>query len=272
MAVALVTGASSGIGRACAEHLSRTGFRVYGTSRSGVFPEAGSPSPTYPALLRMEVGSEASVRDAIGAVLEREGRLDVVVNNAGISLAGAVEDTGPDEVRRQMEVNFDGAVRVCRFALPGMRAQGSGCIVNVSSMAGLIGIPYQAFYSASKFALEGFSAALRAEVRPFGVRVVMIRAGDHSTPFTQNRIRVARWDPSPYRSGAERELAVMERDERAGPDPAGVGRLVAEVALGRKRGDAYVAGAPLQRAMFSLRHVLTDRQIAWILRKLYALE
>lgn len=272
MAVALVTGASSGIGRACAERLMRAGFRVYGTSRSGAFPDGGSSPPTYPSLLRMEVSSEDSVRDAVAVVLEREGRLDVVVNNAGISLAGAVEDTGPDEVRRQMEVNFDGTVRVCRLALPAMRAKGAGCIVNVSSMAGLIGIPYQAFYSASKFALEGFSAALRAEVRPFGVRVVMIRAGDHRTPFTQNRIRVARWDASSYRAGAERALAVMERDEQAGPDPEGVGRLVAEVASGKKRGDAYVVGAPLQRAMFSLRHVLTERQIAWILRKLYALE
>jgi NAD(P)-dependent dehydrogenase (short-subunit alcohol dehydrogenase family) len=271
VSVALVTGASSGIGRACAEHLARAGFRVYGTSRNGSPPGELTDVSGAPPLVRMDVTSEASVRDALALVFQRERRIDLIVNSAGMGFAGAVEDTSAEEARRQMEVNFDGTVRVCRLALPGLRAQRSGCIVNVGSMAGFVPIPYQSLYSASKLALEGFSAALRAEVRPFGIRVVMVRPGDHRTPFTRNRVRVAAWNASAYRETAERALAIMERDERDGPGPEGVGRLVVDIGTGRRRGDAYVVGARLQRALFALRHLIPEPQMAWMLRKLYRL-
>jgi NAD(P)-dependent dehydrogenase (short-subunit alcohol dehydrogenase family) len=270
MPVALVTGASSGLGRASADHLARAGFRVYGTSRNGT-PAASYPSVATGSLplVAMDVTNEDSVRDVVRLIEARESRLDVVVNNAGMGIAGAAEDTSADEVRRQMETNFEGAARVCRLTLPRLRAQGSGCIVNVSSMAGLISVPYQSFYSASKFALEGFSAGLREEVRPFGVRVVVVRAGDYRTSFTQNRVRVAGWTASSYRESAERALAIMERDEQAGPDPAGVGRLVADIATGKKGGNAYVVGGAAQRLLFGLRHVLPESAIAWALRQVY---
>src|ERR1700759_1228852 len=190
--VVLVTGASSGIGLACATYLAGRGYRVYGTSRRAGNSQGGSV-----AMLTADVTDDQSVEEAVAAVLEREGRLDIVVNNAGMGIAGPVENTSIEEARRQLEVNFFGAFRVCRAVLPALRSQRSGYIVNIGSIGGLIAIPYQAMYSASKFALEGLSEPLRMEVRPFGVKVVIIEPGDHKTAITENR-RMAETSGSAY--------------------------------------------------------------------------
>ena len=159
--VVLITGSSSGIGRACAELLAARGFRVYGASRRAVEIPLVEP-------ISMDVRDDASVRDAVAQVMAREGRIDIVVNNAGIAIAGAVEDTSIDEAREQFDVNFFGVMRVCRAALPALRNRQAGYIVNIGSIGGLVAIPYQGLYSASKFALEGLSESLRLEMS--GVR------------------------------------------------------------------------------------------------------
>ena len=143
---------------------------------------AGSANVT---MLTADVTDDHSVEQAVATVLDREGRLDIVLNNAGMGIAGPVENTSIEEATRQLEVNFFGAFRVSRAALPAMRSQHSGYIINIGSIGGLMAIPYQAMYSASKFALEGFSEALRMEVRPFGIRVVIIEPGDHKTALTK---------------------------------------------------------------------------------------
>src|SRR5262249_47345713 len=140
--VILITGGSSGIGRCCAEHLTLRGHKVYAASRTGT--------------LVMDVRDDASVCAAVQTIVEREQRIDVVINNAGSGIAGAIEDTSIEEAKQQFEVNLFGPMRVCRAVLPIMRTQRSGLIINVSSIAGLIAVPYQGLYSASKFALEGF--------------------------------------------------------------------------------------------------------------------
>ena len=178
--VALVTGASAGIGASCAAFLAAKGYRVYGGARSAVMAEGVEP-------LILDVTDDVSVARAIETILARESRLDVLVNNAGFGIAGAIEDTSIEEAREQFEVNFFGVLRMCRAVLPVMRRQKSGYIVNIGSIGGLIAIPFQGFYSATKFALEGFSESLRMEVRPFGIQVVLIEPGDHRTAFTQNR-------------------------------------------------------------------------------------
>ncbi len=193
MRVVLVTGASSGIGRACAEFLAGRGYRVYGGSRRLV---AGSVVES----ISMDVGDDASVHAAVSTILAREGRIDILVNNAGIAIAGAVEDTSVEEARDQFDVNFFGVLRVCRAVLPAMREQGAGYIVNIGSIGGLIAIPFQGFYSASKFALEGLSESLRLEVRQFGVHVVLIEPGDHRTGLTDNRRRTAESGINPHLS------------------------------------------------------------------------
>jgi NADP-dependent 3-hydroxy acid dehydrogenase YdfG len=145
--IVLITGASSGIGKACFEHLSSKGFTVYGTSRKANLPPEDG-------LIQMDVRDDESVRRCVDYIVEKEGRIDVVVNNAGIGLAGAVEETSIEEAKNIFETNFFGVHRVCRVVLPIMRRQRSGLIVNISSIMGLIALPFQAFYSATKFALE----------------------------------------------------------------------------------------------------------------------
>jgi short-subunit dehydrogenase len=254
--VILVTGASSGIGRSCAELLAKRGHRVYGASRS--------------AGLRLDVRDEASVNEAVRSILDRERRLDVVINNAGFGIAGAVEETSVEEAKEQFEVNFFGVMRVCRAVLPAMRSQGQGTIVNIGSIGGLIAIPYQGLYSATKFALEGLTESLRLEVRDFGVRVVLIEPGDHRTGFTYNRRSTAKsGGESPYRSLFERAVARMAADEQAGPPPERVAALVVKVIDSRRPRLRYTVGPVPQRAAVWLKRLLPYAAIEAIMRQNY---
>jgi len=176
--VALVTGASTGIGRAIAEQLARDGLRVFGTSRK----EAGTGTGVV-EMLPLDVCADASVRACIDALIERAGRLDVLVNSAGYLLSGAVEETTIEEAKAQAETNFFGTFRVIKAVLPTMRAQKSGHIVNISSLAGIVPLPFWGLYAASKFAVEGMTESLRYEVRPFGIAVSAIEPGYIKTPL-----------------------------------------------------------------------------------------
>ena len=190
--IVLVTGASSGFGRAIAAHLAARGYLVYGTSRSAVMPEeatAPAERSLVPIMIPMDVCVDASVDAAVTHILRRHGRIDVLVNNAGFGIAGAVEDTSADELRRQFDTNVFGVLRVCRAVLPHMRRQGGGRIINVGSLAGLIALPFQGAYSASKFALEALSESLRMETKPYGISVSVIEPGDFRTSFTASRVR-----------------------------------------------------------------------------------
>ncbi len=266
--VILITGASSGFGRATAEYLAGRGYRVFGTSRRAV---SIAPGGAY-ELVTMDVDDGESVERAVAMVLERTGRLDAVVNNAGIGYGGAVEDTSIEEARANLETNFLGAVRVCRAVLPAMRAQGSGTIINVSSVAGQIGIPFQAYYSASKFALEGFSEALRLEVRPFGIRVVIVQPGDARTEFTANRRRtVASLENPAYREVCERALAVMEADERNGFAPERIGPLLERILRSRSPRLRYVIAPAPEAVGLALKRVVPAGLFEWALAKYYRL-
>jgi len=247
--VALVTGASSGIGKACAELLAARGLRVYGTSRQQ------QPNGLFESL-RMDVGDELSVNAAVASIVKREGRLDAVVNNAGIAIAGAIEDTSIAEARDQFEVNFFGVLRVCRAALPVLRDQRSGIIVNIGSIAGLLAVPYQGLYSASKFALEGMTESLRMEVAPFGVRVVVIEPGDHRTPLTENRRRTAGSLSSPvYRDRCDRAVARMAKDEQQGSEPEAAARLLYRVLNLPRPRIRYTVGPASERAAVWLKRL-----------------
>jgi NAD(P)-dependent dehydrogenase (short-subunit alcohol dehydrogenase family) len=263
--VVLVTGASSGIGLACATHLAGRGYRVYGTSRRAGTGQAGSV-----AMLVADVTDDHSVERAVAAVLEREGRLDIVVNNAGMGIAGPVENTSIEAAKRQLEVNFFGAFRVCRAVLPAMRSQGAGYIVNIGSIGGLIAIPYQAMYSASKFALEGLSESLRMEVRPFGVKVVIIEPGDHKTALTQNRQLVSA-NLDAYRPSFEAALAQTARDEQSGPGPEHVARLLYRVVNNHSPRLRYTIGPAPQRAVVWLKRLAPYSIVEYSMRTYYHL-
>jgi NAD(P)-dependent dehydrogenase (short-subunit alcohol dehydrogenase family) len=264
--VVLVTGASSGIGRCCAAFLSERGYRVYGASRS-----AGTAACEHGVIpLPMDVASDASVLETVTAVLEREGRLDAVVNNAGIAIAGAVEDTSIEEAKRLFDVNFFGVLRVCRAVLPAMRAQGAGCIINIGSIAGLLALPYQALYSASKFALEGLTESLRLEARSFGIRVVLIEPGDHRTGLTQNRrMAEASEKDSVYYTRVQRAVNRMARDEQTGPEPDRVARLAYRIMNTRNPRLRYPVGPATQRAAVWLKRMMPYAVVEKVMTRYY---
>jgi NAD(P)-dependent dehydrogenase (short-subunit alcohol dehydrogenase family) len=274
--VVLITGASSGIGQACAEHLARRGFRVYGTSRRAL-PLAAAPGPTSgpPAqfqLIPMDVASDESVEQGVQWIVAREGRLDVVVNNAGFGLAGSVEDTGLEEAKAQMEANFFGVVRLCHAALPIMRQQGGGYLVNISSVSGLIGIAFQGFYSASKFAVEGLAESLRGEVRPYGIQVVLIEPGDFHTNFTSNRRKTrAAQLGSVYATRFARALSVMEADETHGATPESIAFLLERIITTRSPRLRYLVGPASERLAVGLKKLLPPALFEWVIMRYYQL-
>ncbi|MFV9671430.1 oxidoreductase [Pantoea sp. KXB25] len=177
--VALVTGASSGIGKATAEKLSAAGYRVYGTSRRAIAADGCLFSPVV-----LDVTDDLSVMRAVDTVMQAEGRIDLLVNNAGSGLgAGAAEESSVEQVRALFETNLFGAVRVTNAVLPVMRLQGGGRILNIGSGLGIIPAPFNAHYAATKHALEGYSESLDHEVRGFGIRVLVIQPGVTQTSF-----------------------------------------------------------------------------------------
>jgi NAD(P)-dependent dehydrogenase (short-subunit alcohol dehydrogenase family) len=266
--VVFITGASSGIGRACAEHLSRVGWRVYGGSRSAPETPASAGGAT---LLRVDVTSDESVQAALRAILDREGRLDAVINNAGVGFAGAAEETPVEEARVVWETNFLGAVRVCQQALPSLRASG-GCVVNISSLGGIVALPFQAMYSASKFALEGYTEALRAEVRECGVRVVLVEPGDFRTGFTaRRRVATASAESSPYRAAFARALPIIERNEQQGSDPALLARRIERILCDPAPRLRHRVGTRLELLLMKIRDWLPAGGAEWAMRRYYGL-
>jgi len=274
--VVLITGASSGIGKACAEHLHRRGYRVYGTSRrASKFPDKSATVTEQSGafhLIPMDVTSDELVEQGIQWILTQEGRIDVVVNNAGYGLAGAVEDTRLEEAKAQLETNFFGVVRVCRAVLPVMREQGDGYIVNISSIGGLVGIPFQSFYSASKFALEGLTESLRMEVKPYGIKVVLIEPGDFNTDLTINRLKArASGNGSIYQSKFTKALGVMEADEMHGPSPERIGFLLEQIITTKSPRLHYTTGPASEKLTNGLKKFLPPGIFEWLLMKYYKL-
>ncbi|MEN8160079.1 MAG: SDR family oxidoreductase, partial [Myxococcota bacterium] len=254
--VILVTGASSGIGAACAARLAADGHRVFGTTRRPTPPA----TPADIDWLTLDVRDAASVERGVQHVIDLVGRIDVLVNNAGIGLAGAVEDTTPEDLVEQLETNLLGPLRLVRTVAPHMRAQGAGRIVQISSLAGRIGVPFQGAYTASKFALEGLSEALALELRPFGVDVVIVQPGDHRSGFGAARRWTDAAHGSPiYGERARRAVAAMEEAERNGPPPERAARLVARIVAARRPRLRYVCATPVERCGLVAQRLLPGR-------------
>ncbi len=183
----------------------------------------------------MDVDSDDQVRQGVAGVVERHGRLDAVVACAGWGLAGAVENTPIEDAKQQFETNFWGAVRVVQAALPAMREQRCGRIVLVGSLGGLIALPFQAFYSASKYAMEGYGEALAYEVAPFGIKVTIVEPGNFKTDFTAARRGIpSPGSGDPYLAATHKAISLMERDEQAGAPPAIVAGVIEKVLNARR--------------------------------------
>lgn len=259
----LVTGASSGLGAATAAHLASLGHRVYAASRRGTVDSTSAALPLRP--LKIDVDDVRSVEAGVDEVWRQEGRIDVVVNCAGYGVAGPIEDTPLAMAQAQFDTNVFGVLRVCQRVLPLMRRQRAGLIVNVTSIAGELSLPFQGIYSATKFAVEGLSEALRAEVRPFGIHIVLVQPGDFRTGFTDARRTIAA-DGSPYAGRSVRALKTAARDERAGADPRQLARVIERIVDSRRPKLRYVVGPSAQEWLMRLRHVLPGR---WLIARHY---
>ena len=220
---AIVTGGSSGIGLCTAAALHERGCKVYTFSRR----EFNDPRFTH---IRVDVTDPVAAESAVRKVKETEGHLDIVVNCAGFGISGAIEFTPLEDAKRQMDVNFFGMVNVNKPAITIMRKQGYGRIVNTSSMAAVFAIPFQAYYSASKAAINSYTCALLNEVRPYGITVCAVQPGDIKTDFTAQRKKIEDGDAE-YEGRINRSVAKMEKDEQNGLDPQKAGNFIADTAL-----------------------------------------
>jgi short-subunit dehydrogenase len=222
--VVLITGASSGVGQSTARLLSQRDYKVFGTSRNPARAE------TIPGveMLPLDVRADDSVRACVEAVSSRGGRIDVLINNAGYELAGALEELTSEETRAQFETNFFGVVRMVDAVLPVMRRQKRGHIINVGSLAGVSSIPFLGIYSASKFALEGYTEALRHEVKPFNIKVSLTEAGFLKTPMMNNR-QIAANRINDYDPWRKRALDAIRADEEKAPGPELVAATLLEI-------------------------------------------
>lgn len=260
--VVLISGGSSGIGRATANYYADRGHRVYELSRSG----SDRPGVRH---LTADVCDPASVRRAVDKVMEEEGRLDILISNAGYGIGGSVEGTSPEDAAQQMRVNFEGGVHLVQAALPALRSGGGGRILFVSSLAAVIPIPFQAFYSASKAAVNTFALALANELRPFGIACALILPGDVRTGFTEHRVKGAAEAPA-YANTASQSLAKMEADERGGRSPETIARRLYRMGTGR-RSPALLRGASAaDQALLIAYRLLPKRLSQRLLARLYA--
>lgn len=224
--VCVITGGTSGIGRCTAQAMLARGYTVYELSRraEGV---AGMQH------IVADVTKEETLAAAVAQILQREDHIDVLINNAGSGISGAIEFTQTEDARRQFDVNFFGMVNMNRAVLPIMRRQRSGKILNISSVAAMIPIPFQAYYSAAKAAINSYTLALAAEIRPYGIQVGAIQPGDIKTGFTAARRKSLEGDDV-YGGRIGRSISVMEQDEQAGMPPEAVARKIC-AALKKKR-------------------------------------
>lgn len=262
--VVLITGSSSGIGAACARYFAGQGMKVYGASRSNQ-----SAFENF-VPVAMDVSIDADVKNGVEHILETEGKIDVVINNAGIAYAGAVEDMSLEEARRQFDVNFFGCFSVLKAVLPSMRKRERGAIVTVSSIGGLIGLPFQAFYSASKFALEGLMEGVSLEVKGKGVTVILVEPGDIRTNITQNRIICKNaTNDSAYQQGFNTYLDKIKRIETEARSPEVIADLIYKALVARSPKLRYRAGTFMENLGVVLRKLLPSRTFERIMASTY---
>lgn len=258
--VALITGATSGIGLAMADEFSKRGDTVYAVARR----EAKLPEGVR--FIRADVTLMEQVEAAVGEVLRREGRIDVLVNNAGFGISGAVEFTEPADAKRQFDVNFFGMVNMTKAVLPAMREAGGGMILNISSVAAVTPIPYQTYYSASKAAINAYTMALANEVRGHNIKVAALMPGDVKTGFTAARSKSAMGaDVYP---ALERSVKTMERDEQNGMSPQTLAKRAYGISKKKSPKPLYSCGLSY-RLFCVLAGALPNRLVNFILSKLY---
>jgi NADP-dependent 3-hydroxy acid dehydrogenase YdfG len=266
--IILITGISSGFGKQTARLLAEKGHVVYGTVRKET---AAEDKVNY---LKMDLMNYDSVRLAVSSVLEKEGRIDVLINNAGMHTGGPIETSPIENIKLQVDTNFLGMVNLTREVLPVMRKQGGGTIINFSSIGGLMGLPFQAFYSAGKFAIEGFSEALRMEVRQFNIKIVLINPGDFHTNNSANRRNfLAPTDSNdPYNEQYLKTMAIIEKDEGNGWEPVVLAKKLVAIVESKNPHNRYIIASFEQKLAVALKYILPGKLFAMILEDHYKIK
>lgn len=268
--VVLLSGGSSGIGLELARQLMQKGMCVYSASRRLALPEKNSGNSGKIIPVKMDVNKEEDIHSVLHSIMQHEGRLDVLICNAGNGIAGAVEDTSHDEARYQMETNFFGAIKLIRNCLPIFRKQGYGKIMANSSIAAIIPIPFQAFYTASKSALFTFMQALSMEISPYGIQCCTVLTGNAKTNFTSARkyARLALSPDSAYKEMMSKSVGAMENDEEKGMEASFIAQKMVDQ-LCRKRMEEILIPGNIYKVIYWLYNMLPIRLRLWIVKKIY---
>lgn len=268
--VVLITGASAGIGYEAALQLMDKGVKVYAASRRGGVSQKAVNGPGEIIHVKMDVNIEANIAAVINQILTENKKLDAVVCNAGNGVAGSIEDTSIEEARYQFETNFFGVVKTIQACLPIFRAQGHGKIITVSSLAGVIPIPFQTYYSSVKAALMLFMNGLSIETKPFGIQCCTILPGDTKTEFTAARkyTEASQNEKSVYFNTLKRSVGRMEKDEQNGMSAASVAKPIVTQIMNKKMHTFYVTGI-VNQLFYHLFNVLPTDLRLWIIAKLY---
>jgi len=264
--VVLVTGASSGIGKAIATFLYSKGYTVYGTSRN---PKNAKDFSFE--LIALDVLKLDSINSAVNYIFEKEGRLDVLVNNAGMGITGPVEETPTDEMRTVFNTNLFGAIDVMKAVLPQMRKQNAGVIINVTSIAGYMGLPFRGLYSATKGALEIVTEAARMEVKNFGIEIVNVAPGDFATNIAAGRYHTPVFANSAYKDNYQTNLDLMDAHVGSGMDPLEMAKIVYKITNTKHPKIHYKVGGFVEKFSIFLKRILPDKMYEKLLMNHYKL-
>ncbi|KGO87174.1 SDR family oxidoreductase [Flavobacterium suncheonense] len=264
--VVLITGGSSGIGKSIGEFLHQKGFTVYGTSRN---PERVENS-VFP-LVALDVRNTESIKKAVSEVIEKSGRLDIVINNAGVGITGPLEEIPSEEIKNNFETNLFGPIEVMKAVLPQMRAQKSGLIINITSIAGYMGLPYRSVYSASKGALELITEALRMETKSFGVQITNVAPGDFATNIVAGRYHAPVLKGSAYEIPYGNTLKEMNEHVDSGSNPNDMALAIYAIIQNPNPNVHYKVGAFMQKFSIVLKRVIPDKMYEKLLMNHYKL-
>lgn len=251
--VVLITGGSSGIGKSIGEFLTEKGFKVYGTSRN---PEKYTNSKF--AILALDVKDVTTIKSTVKTIIEKEGRLDVLINNAGAGITGPIEEIPEVEIKNNFETNFFGPINVIKSVLPQMRKQQSGLIINITSIAGYMGLPYRGVYSASKGALELITEAFRMELKDFNIKMTNVAPGDFATNIAAGRYHAMLLEDSPYKKPYGDTLDLMNEHVDNGSDPNMMAKAVYNVITSKNPKVHYKVGEFMQKFSIVLKRILPD--------------
>ncbi|QAA80700.1 SDR family oxidoreductase [Aequorivita sp. H23M31] len=265
--VIFITGASSGIGKAIGEYLSLRNYVVFGTSRN---PERIKDSK-FP-LIKMDVNDTDSITAAVSEIISKKGRIDVVINNAGVGITGPIEETPENEIKNAFGTNLFGPINVIKAVLPQMRKQGEGYIINVTSIAGYMGLPYRGIYSATKAAFEITIEAMRMETLQFGIKMTNVAPGDFATNIAAGRYHSPVLENSPYKRAYSNTLKLMDEHVDGGEDPIKMAKVIYGIINTKNPKIHYRVGAPMQKISIVLKRILPDKVYENLLLKHYKLK